>query len=83
MLVHLVGPEAITNGEIYSAANDREQAGQVFKVCRQIVEVDPDLVALVSIVPSTKTLVCKSNGKLSTGLCRPRPAPSTASTPRW
>jgi phage terminase large subunit-like protein len=25
-LVHLVGPEAVTNGEIYSAANDRDQA---------------------------------------------------------
>lgn len=62
VLVHLVGPEAIPNGEIYSAANDREQAAQVFKVAKQIVEADPELGKLVKVVPSTKTLTCPSNG---------------------
>ena len=62
VLVHLVGPEAIRNGEIYSAANDREQAAQVFKVCKQIVEADPELMAVLYVVPSTKTIVCKGNG---------------------
>jgi phage terminase large subunit-like protein len=62
VLAHLVGPEAITNGEIYSAANDREQAAQVFKVARQMVEADPELQALITVVPSTKTLVCRDNG---------------------
>lgn len=62
VLAHLVGPEATPNGEIYSAANDREQAAQVFKVCKQIVEVDPDLSALLTVVPSTKTIACHSNG---------------------
>lgn len=62
VLVHLVGPEAIRNGEIYSAANDREQAAQVFKVCKQIVEVDPELSAMLTVVPSTKTIACASNG---------------------
>ena len=62
VLVHLVGPEAEQNGEIYSAANDREQAAQVFKVARQMVEADPELAALVRVVPSTKTLVCFGNG---------------------
>lgn len=61
-LAHLVGPEAIQNGEIYSAANDWEQAAQVFKVARQIVEADSDLSALVKVIPSTKTLACYSNG---------------------
>src|SRR6185436_14774126 len=31
-LVHLIGPEACENGEVYSAANDREQASIVYKV---------------------------------------------------
>lgn len=61
-LAHLVGPEAIDNGEIYSAATEREQAGQVFKFARQIVDADADLSALITVVPSTKTLLCKSNG---------------------
>jgi phage terminase large subunit-like protein len=62
VICHLVGPEAIQNGEIYSAATDREQAGQVFKFCRQIIDMDPELAAIITVVPSTKTLVCKHNG---------------------
>ena len=62
VLVHLVGPEAVSNGEIYSAANDREQAAQVFKVARQMVDADPELSAMITVVPSTKTLVCRANG---------------------
>jgi phage terminase large subunit-like protein len=66
VLAHLVGPVSEVNGEIYSAATDREQAGQVFKFARQIVEADPELDAahggLLTVVPSTKTIVCKGNG---------------------
>lgn len=62
VLVHLVGPEAERNGEIYSAANDREQAAQVFKMARQMVEAEPEFVGLLKVVPSTKTIVCYGNG---------------------
>jgi phage terminase large subunit-like protein len=62
VLAHLVGPEAVMNGEIYSAANDREQAAQVFKCAKQIVEADKELAHLLRVVPSTKTIVCFSNG---------------------
>ncbi|WP_281275886.1 terminase large subunit [Maritalea mobilis] len=62
VLVHLVGPESIQNGEIYSAANDREQAAQVFKVAAQIVRADPELNAMLRIVDSTKTIACLGNG---------------------
>jgi phage terminase large subunit-like protein len=62
VLVHLVGPEAERNGEIYSAANDREQAAQVFKMARQMVEAEPELLARLRPVPSTKTIVCYGNG---------------------
>ena len=61
-LAHLVGPEAIPNGEIYSAATEREQAAIVFKVAKQIVDADPELSAMLTVVPSTKTIVCPSNG---------------------
>ena len=59
---HLVGPEAIQNGEIYSAANDREQAAQVFKIAAQIVRADKELSAVLRIVDSTKTIVCYPTG---------------------
>lgn len=62
VLAHLVGPEAIQNGEIYSAANDREQAAQVFKVAAQIVRADPELSDLLKVVDSTKHIACFSNG---------------------
>lgn len=63
-LVHLVGPEAITNGEIYSAANDREQAALIFKYAAQIVRADTELLSYIKIVDSTKTMVCFGNGSI-------------------
>jgi phage terminase large subunit-like protein len=61
-LVHLVGPEAITNGEIYSAATEREQAALIFKYAAQIVRFDPELEAMIKIVDSTHRMVCFQNG---------------------
>lgn len=62
VLVHLVGPEAIPNGEIYSAANEREQAGIIYKICSQMVRADPELDAMLTCVDSTKTIVNYGNG---------------------
>jgi len=62
VLVHLVGPEAVENGEIYSAANEREQAAQVYKYCCQIIKADPELMGMLKMVDSTKTVVCYHNG---------------------
>lgn len=70
VLVHLVGPEAEMNNEIYSAANDKEQAGQVFKYCQQIVEATPEIQPYVTVVPSTKTIVCMMNGSSYKALSR-------------
>ena len=61
-LVHLVGPEAIMNGEIYSAATTQKQASLVFKYACQVVRAEPELMALVKIIDSTKRMVCFSNG---------------------
>ena len=63
-LVHLVGPEYVKNGEIYSAANDREQAALIFKYAAQIVRAEPELSSLIKIVDSTKTMVCFANGSV-------------------
>src|SRR5215207_7583118 len=61
-LAHLVGPEQEINGEIYSAANEREQAAIVFRVAAQMVRAEPELLAKLKIVDSTKTIVNYSNG---------------------
>jgi phage terminase large subunit-like protein len=63
-LAHLVGPRAIRNGEIYSAANDRDQAAIVFKFAKQIVESDWELKEVVEIIPSTKTMVARGTGSI-------------------
>jgi phage terminase large subunit-like protein len=63
-LAHLVGPEAVTNGEIYSAANDRDQAAIIFKFARQIVELEPVLLAEIDIISSTKTMVAWRTGSI-------------------
>lgn len=62
VIVHLVGPEAIKNGEIYSAATEREQAALVFKYASQIVRADAELSAMIKVVDSTKTMLCTLNG---------------------
>jgi phage terminase large subunit-like protein len=56
ILVHLCGPEAETNGEIYSAANDRAQASIVFNAVKRFVEASPQLKNYLRIVDSTKTI---------------------------
>lgn len=62
VLVHLVGPEQELNGEIYSAANERDQAGIVFKYVAQIIRAEPELEQILKIVDSTKTIVNYANG---------------------
>lgn len=64
VLAHLYGPEAIQNGEIYSAANEREQAAIVFKVVAQIIRADAELSTALKVVDSTKTVACYSNGSV-------------------
>jgi phage terminase large subunit-like protein len=61
-LAHLVGPVAEVHGEIYSAANDRDQASIVFKFAKQIVELEPELLKMIDIVPSTKTMIGRRMG---------------------
>ena len=62
-IAHLVLDRlVVTNGEVYSLANDREQASIVFRYASQIVRADSDLLALIKIIDSTKTMLCSKNG---------------------
>lgn len=64
VLVHLVGPERELNGEIYSAANERDQAAIVFKFVQQMIQLEPELQEVTKVVPSTKTVVSLVNGSV-------------------
>ena len=69
-LCHLCGPEAVANGEVYSAASEREQAGQVFKIAAQMIAAEPELAALLTVVESRKRIVCRANGSFYAALSR-------------
>lgn len=62
ILVHLIGPEAKLNGEVYSAATDRNQAGHIYKMAKQMIELDEDLMALTACMDSIKRIVCYAFG---------------------
>ncbi|MGE0830213.1 MAG: terminase large subunit, partial [Hyphomonadaceae bacterium] len=62
VLVHLVGPESGPGQQIYSAANDREQAAIIYRAAEAMVLMDDDLSMLIRPVPSRKRLVCHFNG---------------------
>jgi len=63
-LAHLIGPEAIPNGEIYSAANDRDQASIIFKFAKQMVELEPQLRSQIEIITSTKTMLARKTASI-------------------
>lgn len=67
ILAHLIGPEAEPNGEIYSAANDREQASIVFNAVRRMIEASPKLQGRLIVVASTKTIIVKGSGTKAAG----------------
>lgn len=55
-LCHLAGPEAEPRGEVYSAANDRGQAGRIFAEMVAIIMAVPWLADRVSIRRHSKEL---------------------------
>ncbi len=48
-LCHLAGPEAEPRGEVYSAANDKEQAGKLFAEMVAMIERHPILVDRINV----------------------------------
>lgn len=63
-LAHLWGPEKTLNSEVYVCANDRDQAGILFRYCAQIVRADPELMAAIKIIDSTKTMLAFDTGSI-------------------
>lgn len=56
VLVHLIGPEAKPNSEVYSAATDRNQAGHIFKMAAQMIELDPELSSVCNVLHAVKRI---------------------------
>jgi phage terminase large subunit-like protein len=62
VLVHLIGPEARRNGQIYSAAQSRDQASIVFGLAAKMVRMSDFLVGQVTVRDSAKELFCPLTG---------------------
>jgi phage terminase large subunit-like protein len=64
LLLHLCGPEAKHNSQLFSAAQSRDQASILFGYASKVVRMSPDLSEYVQIKESAKTLVCAELGSM-------------------
>jgi len=62
LLVHLCGPEARHNSQLYSAAQSRDQAAILFGLAAKIVRMSPELSEYVAIRDTAKQLYCEELG---------------------
>lgn len=64
LLLHLCGPEAKPNGQLFSAAQSREQAAITFGLAAKIVRLSPSLSEHVATRDTAKQLYCAELGTL-------------------
>jgi phage terminase large subunit-like protein len=64
LLLHLCGPEARGNSQLYSAAQSRDQASIIFNLAAKIVRMSPVLQTVVIIRDTAKQLFCTELGTL-------------------
>ena len=62
VLLHLVGPEAVYNGQLYSTANSKDQAAVLFNLAAKMVRMSQTLSEYVGIRDTNKHLYCKDLG---------------------
>lgn len=63
-LLHLVGPEAKSNSQLYSAAQSRDQAAILFTLMVKVIRLSPDLNDVIGVRESAKQLFCEELGTL-------------------
>lgn len=64
VLLHLAGPEAKRNSQLFSAARSRDQAAVLFALAAKMVRLSPDLSSVIVIRDSGKQLFCPELGTL-------------------
>lgn len=64
LLLHLVGPEARRNSQLFSAAQSRDQASLLFSLAAKMVRLNVDLAPHILVRDSAKQLFCKELGTL-------------------
>ena len=69
-LLHLVGPEAKLNTQLYSAAQAQDQAALLYELMAKIVRMSPDLAAVVTLKDSTYTATVPEIGTVYKALSK-------------
>lgn len=64
LLLHLCGPEAKANSQLFSAAQSRDQAAILFALAAKMVRMSPDLREYVLVRDTAKQLACPELGTL-------------------
>ncbi len=64
LLLHLCGPEALQNSQLFSAAQSRDQAALLFSLASKCVMMSPELKGFVLIRETVKQLFCAGKGTL-------------------
>ena len=64
LLLHLCGPEARANSQLFSAAQSRDQAGLLFGLAAKVVRLSPELAPFVIVRDTRKELACPGLGTL-------------------
>jgi phage terminase large subunit-like protein len=64
LLLHLCGPEARANSQLYSAAQSRDQAAILFALAAKMVRLSPELSEFVGIRDTAKQIYCQELGTL-------------------
>jgi phage terminase large subunit-like protein len=64
LLLHLCGPEARANSQLFSAAQSRDQASILFALAAKVVRMSPDLSSVVTVRDTAKQLFCPDLGTL-------------------
>ncbi|GJD41325.1 terminase large subunit [Methylobacterium bullatum] len=64
LLLHLCGPEANPNSQLFSAAQSRDQAAVLFALAAKMVRLSPDLSGFVTVRDTAKQLFCAELGTL-------------------
>ena len=62
LLLHLVGPEAVQSGQLYSAAQSRDQASILHSLAAKMVRMSASLSEYVTVKDSAKQIVCTALG---------------------
>lgn len=62
LLLHLVGPEAVQSGQLYSAAQSRDQASILHSLAAKMVRMSSTISEYVTVKDSAKQIVCPSLG---------------------